>query len=163
MESYLSYLAGILDGEGSIMVKKTTYRRRSERWRDMISPEYFARVSVKNANEEVIGLFEENFGGRKWQDKRPYPSKGGFRTNKRMWCYESTCRQATNLVERLLPYLRIKKPQAEKIIELREAKKRARVSPRKKDETGFHGKPYRDETVAEFERIYQEVKRLNGH
>jgi len=156
-EKIFAYLAGLIDGEGSIMIKKSTYRMRSPRWKDMIHPEYSPRVTMKNTNKEVIFLLKRVFGGSVRKDRKVYQGKNSFKSKRVMWAYDVHDRQAYNLVRALYPYLIIKKPQAEVILELEYAK----MNAKRVHTPGFYGKPYNSETIARFEELYQKIKRLN--
>jgi len=91
----LAYMAGIVDGEGSINLIKASSRHRHP------AGEIYAQLGVTNTNEWVIRWFQYTFGGSINKDK-----KGCYRWN-------VTHRKAAKILRVLLPYLRIKKPQAE--------------------------------------------------
>jgi len=151
----LAYLAGLVDGEGSLMIRKSTYRMRTPK--DMKRPQYSPRVGMKNINKTVLLLLKTKFGGIVFEEKRIYNSKSGFRRNRKLWCYDVHDRQAYNLVASLYPYLIIKKPQADTIFQLLEAKKVAT----REHSSSFYGKPYDDASVDRFEELYQKIRRLN--
>jgi DNA modification methylase len=153
----LAYLAGIIDGEGSLSIKKSTYRMRSEKHRDMKHPEYSPRVSVKNLNKDVLMLLRQEFGGCVYREKQIYQGRNSFKRNRILWAYDVHSRRAYNLVKTLYPFLIIKKPQAEIILQLEQVKKDAKreYSP------GFYGKPYDKETIDKLESLYQKMKKVN--
>lgn len=156
----LAYMAGILDGEGSIMIKKSTYRLRSPKYGDCKNPQYIGRVSLKNTCEEVVKLFKEMFGGRYYKNKKIYYSRNGYRPNKIMHEYDAQHRIAYEICRKLYPFLRIKEQQAKKVLELEELKRQARQE-RDKNSPGVGGKPYKKEFIEKFEKLYQEVRTLN--
>ena len=160
-ETILAYLAGFIDGEGSLMIRKNNYRVINPKYGDCKNPQYSPRVGVKNTREEPLILLKETFGGYLQKDKKIYPSISGFKSNKPIYVYSAEHNIAYLVVETLLPYLIIKKKQAEVILELRETKKEA-TKNRYKNNAEFHGKPYRQESILKFEQLYNEVKILNG-
>lgn len=114
-----AYLAGILDGEGYVGIKKSTYGMRHGHCK---SPMYSERVQVKMSVKEIPELFQKEFGGGLMQDRKIYQSKTGFTNNSKMWVYRATDVVASNLLKTLLPYLRLKKPQATYCLKLRKSK-----------------------------------------
>jgi hypothetical protein len=102
----LAYFAGIVDGEGSIVIhaQHQSKGKYSDRKR-MTS--YVLTVSVANTNEWIIRQLQFSFGG--------YVGITAHRNAYRRTCYEwnITSVRAMNFLIMLLPYLKIKKPQAE--------------------------------------------------
>jgi hypothetical protein len=98
----LAYLAGILDGEGYIGVKRSANPGR-------VTPGHHARVSVKmNTPAPAVALLAETFGGR-------HASENG----RAMMCWQVTDAAAERTLRALLPYLRVKREQAENALALR--------------------------------------------
>lgn len=113
----LAYLAGIVDGEGTISIKTEHSTRPCTIY-----------LTVANTNYEMIKIFEVEFGGkvrlRKWSENQIKRGSNNWKN-----CYEwiLTKRQASNAVFKLYPYLKIKKRQAQLI--LRVARIRAAYPP----------------------------------
>jgi hypothetical protein len=97
-----AYLAGLFDGEGCI----TIYERRITTKRKM-SP-YSLRLNLSSTHSGVIQWLHQRFGGWVYAyDNRQYKQTAiGFR-------WHSAARHAAYLLEAMLPYLIIKKPEAE--------------------------------------------------
>lgn len=100
-------MAGFFDGEGCIGISK---RQRTENY-----IEYAVRISIGQNDGAIMDWIQENYGGNVYLVKRD---------NSFMWV-------ATNLVahkvlERMLPYLKYKKPQALLAISFRDIPKSAR-------------------------------------
>jgi len=94
----LAYTAGIVDGEGNICIAKQNKYNNSK-----------IELRVTNTNEWLPQWLKMQFGGRVYLMKdssRKPNAKDGFR-------WRVTARQAGKVLELLLPYLQIKKPQAE--------------------------------------------------
>lgn len=159
-EIIFAYLAGLMDGEGSFMIRKSFYRVRNKKYGDCKNPMYTPRVGVKNTNREVIELMKSIFGGHMSKEKRVYQSKNGHKRRKILYIYNAEHRIALNICEKLLPYLIIKKEQAKLLLELDKLKEKAKKD-RDKSIKGFHGKPYKKEYIEKFEELYQRVKELN--
>ena len=90
----LAYVAGIIDGEGWICIKNTKTSAS-------------VKVGVGNTNEWLICWLQFSFGGsvcvkKKW-----------IANQKQQWGWDLSTRQASEFLKLILPYLRIKRPQAE--------------------------------------------------
>lgn len=92
----LAYLAGLVDGEGTISIKTEGKTRP-----------HTVYLHVSNTNENVIALCEEAFGGRrrlrKWKNKKWKPC----------WEWILTKEKACEAIRKLRPFLRIKQKQAD--------------------------------------------------
>jgi len=91
----LSYLAGFFDGEGCISI---LHNKRSRGWT--------FTCTVATAGGYMPTLFCLNFGGRLRVAQR---KRGGHPITYWVVCHT----KALNFLEIILPYLRLKKPQAE--------------------------------------------------
>ena len=102
MEISWQYLAGFLDGEGSI---GTTHSGKSR----LVT----GRVTIANTNHELLHLLKAQFGGS--VSVRKAGSKPGWRPfGSVTW----TGRKAQYILERVLPYLILKREQAELCLQL---------------------------------------------
>ena len=94
------YLAGIVDGEGYIFIvfSKSTQN-------------YLCGVYIKNTNKRVLEIFVKYFGGKINFRKSSKPNEKD--------CYTWTCFgfKAAELCRKVLPYLIIKRKQAELLLE----------------------------------------------
>lgn len=122
----LIYLAGLWDGEGSFMLVKTSTRNKKDPkdYSPKAHGQFFqipinrtptAQVcmTVNGIQENVMQIFKDNYDGVLHLIKNP-PSKN--KNGKPVLMWRATSRKATTLAKDLLPYLRIKKRQAEIII-----------------------------------------------
>lgn len=104
-ETELAWVAGFIDGEGSIGIIKT-YGRHGQ------SPTYLIRLEVSNTNREIITFLRDLFGGGLQPDKKRNPAwKDSYK-----WVVAA--KQAKDIIEQITPYLRLKKQQAELALEL---------------------------------------------
>lgn len=90
----LSYLAGIIDGEGTIGIFKHKQA-------------YRITLKVANTSEQLIIYLHENFGGNKMG---PYNDKK--ENHKDMFEWHCTSRKAIEIIEKVKPYLIVKNTQA---------------------------------------------------
>jgi len=101
----LSYLAGIIDGEGTIGI----YHNRK-------SGEYQARFYIVNTDKRLIDWIVENFGGSVYS--RINPKHKNWK-RKYEWCL--TGKRIDKIIEGLIPFLLIKKDKAKIVLQLRKS------------------------------------------
>lgn len=147
----LAYAAGVIDSDGTIGIKRSTYGLRVRG--DAKQPIYSERVAVKQVTAGAVDLLHELFGGTRRTEKR------GCGVPMQVW--QCTDRQAADCLVRVLPYLRIKRAQADNCLILRQAKeqsKRARVAVGR----GHAGGASRPQNLSDaMEAAYQRAKTLN--
>jgi intein/homing endonuclease len=114
MEIEKAYLAGLFDGEGSVGLTACSQRGR-------ISRAYPLAVSISNTHIETIKSLKNLFGGSTWIKKR--------RNKKYQPCMQWTLssQQGLAFLKMIIPYLRIKKEQAEIGIKFINGRKRSSV------------------------------------
>ena len=106
----LAYTAGIMDGEGSIMIQKTQgYTKLSDHYFRLI-------VVIANTDSWLIVWLHTTYGGYMYDT----PAKPGC---KPLFTWRITGKPAKVFLESILPYLHIKKPQAELAIKFQGNKK----------------------------------------
>ena len=96
----LSYIAGIIDGEGSIGINKIINYNGTK------TPYYRLLVQVDMVDGCIPQWLYESFGGSILARKRKEPRRA-------ITQWQIANKQATEFLQAILPYLRIKKPQAE--------------------------------------------------
>lgn len=97
----LAYVAGIVDGEGYIGISadhRNRYNSNRPCWR--------LRVSVTNTNEWLMQYLKFSFGGS-------ISIKGGKGNKKPCYDWVLNRGHAAEFLKLILPYLRLKRPQAE--------------------------------------------------
>lgn len=132
----IAYIAGFFDGEGCVCVHhagKETENKKSI---------YILTATIANTNKSVMDYLHSVLGGYIAENNKII----GCKT-----CYvlHFNSRKAYKLLEKLLPYLRVKKKQAELTMKLRDIitnKKRRKLN---------------DEDIKERELIRQEMLELN--
>ena len=133
-DTEMLYLAGIIDGEGTIGISKLSKRL------------YQIRLSVGNTSEGLIDYLQDNYGGNKFG---PYKQKGEKRKDKFQW--DCNGNKAIELIKQIEPYLIIKQPQAELVLKSWE-------DTFKWDYTGRETPRY---ALDKRKNLYQQMKKLN--
>jgi hypothetical protein len=104
----LAYVAGIIDGEDWVTIKE-------KRVKDKLISRAI-KVGVGNTNEWLIKWLQFSFGG----SVRIHEGTGN---QKRRWDWDISTRQAKYFLELVLPYLRMKRPQAELALKFQNRRK----------------------------------------
>ena len=149
----LAYLAGVMDSDGTIGIKKSTYSMRVTK--DSSQPSYSERLSLRQVEPQAVDLFRDLFGGSR------YMTKPSARRGKMLHTWAATDLRAAAALRAIRPYLRIKAPQADNAMSLRvvkERSKRARVARGR----GHVGSARRLQALSDsMEEHYQRAKWLN--
>lgn len=156
----IAYIAGLIDGEGYIGIKRGTKRK------DCFNRAYHARIQVRMVDEPSIKFLVETLGGNYYKES-PTAAKG-----RPLFCYQCSDRAAEHVLRTVLPYLRIKKQSAETVLELRKLQSDS-IKHRTKV-TGYRAFPnqygtvryvpnlsYSDEYIAMCNALYERCKMLN--
>jgi hypothetical protein len=141
----LAYLAGIVDGEGYIGIKRTMRK-------DSVSPIFHERIQVRMIHEPAIKLLADTLGGNYYREKM------GQRQGRPLYCWQASDALACDILRALLPYLRIKDGNARAVLELRASKadpaSRRRGSPARRAMCPL--------IVAHRQTLYAHCKALNA-
>jgi hypothetical protein len=152
----LAYLAGIVDGEGYIGVKRSSHPGR-------VTCGHHARISVKmNAPAPAVRLLHDTFGGRCAPEN-----------DRAMLCWQVTDLAAERTLIELLPYLIVKRAQADNVLALRSWQASSRQHRTKVVGTrpfpNAHGtvriiptRTLSDSYIARCDEFWQRGKTLNG-
>lgn len=139
-----AYLAGIIDGEGSITIRKVTSKKTLALTKRK-SPWYHPAVSLGMMWEGIPALLYDTFGGSCYTERAP-----SHRTLYR-WALMGN-KQIVPVLKALLPYLRVKQEQALMLLEflagwvdLRTVKGEAKI-----------------EELQRREDLYQQMRKLNA-
>lgn len=113
----LAYLAGIVDGEGSLCV----YRVNPAKYNRYQTPNFRAVLNISNTRKELVEWLDENFSNFNSGHKKHRRSIFKKNSTHERWIYEWVVQgyRLQDICEQLLPYLVLKKRQAELIIEFR--------------------------------------------
>lgn len=105
-ELKVAYAAGLMDGEGSVIIHKS---KRS----------YWLQTRITNTDRGLLEFMKRNFGGFIAKQGAAGPNSGPRRT-KECWYWAITTNQAAAFLVEVIPYLIVKKPQAEIAIEFQD-------------------------------------------
>ena len=153
----LAYIAGQVDGEGTISIRRGA--RSRVRIDATLFEEYSASLSVAQKDRAILEWLRATFGGGSIIQIKA----GGFNRENYTPTYywKVQARQATEAVRAIAPYLRIKKRQADVIAAFAEAKAQYRWRRRP---VGYRGGmlPTPPDLLETYRRLCTEIQTLNG-
>jgi len=152
-EADLAYCAGVIDSDGTIGVKKSSYGQRVVG--DRRSPGYSERVCVKQVERGAVDLLKQLFGGTFYVE---HPQAGARRS---LYVWQVTDRNAAACLSAVLPYLRIKRLQAENCLALRVVKAESGALRVARGRGHAGSAPRTAEHAAAMEAAYLTAKELN--
>ena len=136
------YLAGLIDGEGYIGVVKC----RRPKWKGRMNIELIPRVQINMTRaHNLLEEIKNEYNGRMYLKKRPPSAPSHWANTENL--YIEGKEKLTRLLNNILPHLRLKRKQAELILEYFKY-----ASP--------HGINSEKNLPHQF-RIYNELKKLN--
>lgn len=151
MQSYtiaqIAYLAGIIDGEGSIYIGNFSSNPKNG------TLYYQTNMEVTNTDEALIDWLITNIGGRK---NKYTPKQTPINSRRPVFRWIVSGELLTNLCHLLLPYLIIKKRQCEIMIEMR---KTFEVSNSQKGKQGIQ--PVSKEILSLRKKYFDEMQSLH--
>jgi hypothetical protein len=159
-ETDLAYIAGIIDGEGYVGVKRSNPKK------DTVSPAYHARIQVRMVDKPAIAFLANTLGGTFYKES-PHVANG-----RPLYCYQASDATAERILRTLRPHLRVKAQQADNVLAMRDLqatgrKHRTKITGYRRLDNG-RGKPkkvatkaYSDEYLAQLHEFYETAKRLN--
>lgn len=142
----LAYMAGIMDGEGCIHIHK------QKPGPSRINPTYYLSVELVMIDKWICELFRFSFGGSNVNQRK---RKEGYNT---LYTWAIIGVQATTMLKCLLPYLKLKRAQAELGIKFVTEKQ---LRNRRIDGKYYLTKPPHVAVLEEAEFIL--MKQLKGH
>jgi hypothetical protein len=148
-----AYAAGVIDSDGSIGIRLDTYAMRVRKVK--AGPVYKERVTLKQIEPQAVDLLHEAFGGSRFisapQNPRAQP----------LHSLQIVDRMASTFLEAILPFLLIKRRQAELCIELRRLKDESRKARFAYGRGHRGGGPRPDTLTAAMSELRAEIMRLN--
>ena len=137
-----SYLAGLIDAEGCFRIKK---------WKPKKKPNYVYAITLEIGNKRfpIFEFLMSRFGGSvTFIGKRPRKSQSAT------WCVSSF--SLAQIIPKIIPYLIIKKPAAEKVIEFYNT-----TIPNGGDRHSDAFKKMYTQILIDREKIVDEIHKLN--
>lgn len=152
-ETLYAYLAGAIDSDGTIGIKKSTYAMRVRK--DATQAVYSERVTLRQVTAAIPTLLRDTFGGSL------YITKPSTKNGRPLYSWAATDLKAVACVEAVRLFLTVKRAQADNVLRLRKVKVRsmaAKVRPGR-GHAGAARRPVH--LTAAMEALYLEAKRLN--
>lgn len=102
-----AYLAGFIDGEGSIGLYSTNYpKQRRKGW----SPSFFIRLAVCNTDKEIPEFLKDHYGGSCLLE---HPGQYSYSNRiAKIYRYNATGKICYEIIKDIVPYLKQKKERA---------------------------------------------------
>jgi hypothetical protein len=111
----LIYLAGYLDGDGYFFIGKFKTKKGNDHFHTIIN--------ISSINKEIIEWVKQKFGCSSWSQTRHRVGK--IRKNASIvYQVNVTGDKLTNILEKIIPFLRIKKAHAEIMLRMRQTYRR---------------------------------------
>ena len=150
-ETEKAWMAGFVDGEGLVTIMMQVRKNRP-------SPAYRACVTVTNTKREALTIFLTYYGGGIYQthEKRRDRMGKNWADSYTWYCPVSSTKQ---LLQDLLPYLRLKNKQAILVLEFI-GNKKAFARGKRMGRGG--SSPLTKEEIAFRERLRRQVRLLNS-
>jgi len=145
-QEIVAYLAGVFDGEGAVMIFKSSPRGRYK------SPIYRLVVSVTNTNRELLEFAQKHLGGNV---RGPYVRGAKWSPSYR---WEMDDDEAIEFLKNIELYTQAKLEHIKVAIEFREQISQSRTGSLGR---GHGSKPMSNVEVEAREACYQRMKRLN--
>jgi hypothetical protein len=149
----IAYLAGVIDSDGTIGIKRNTYSMRIVG--DSSAPTYSERVCVKQVEPHAVDMLTRIFSGYR------FTGNGSSERAKRLQGWQVTDRKAAACLTTLLPFLRIKRQQAENCLALRQAKEISKKQRVAKGRGHAGAAPRSAELSTQMEQLYERARELN--
>src|SRR3990167_2270479 len=142
-----AYIAGFIDGEGTITIKRTHIKE---------SRCYDVNLSVSNTNKDIIQWLQDSYGGTFHIST--------YGNDKWKTIYRWTLYRSHNLIgflQTIKPYLRIKKRHAEIVLEMNKFLGHGFVTYKRNEKGQIIEHFVNDDIRKKREELYQEIKILN--
>ena len=143
----IPYLAGILDGEGTISVQ--SYGRRYVKARNQKEPRYTAAMHITNSNEKLLKWLSELLS--EYQIKHcllKHSEREGYK--KTYHISIKGCCQSRKLIEIAIPFLIVKEEQAKSVLAWCNSREIAKAKTR--ENRGYTSKEH---------QIIESIRKLN--
>ena len=158
----IAYIAGLMDGEAYIGIKKDRGYKCQERQ----TPGFHARIQIRMVDEDAIKFIAESLGG--WY----YKEKSHCAQGRPLYSYQASDKKAELIAKIIFPYLKVKKEVAKTIIDFRTLQSQGWEHRTKitgyRDFPNSHGtirrvanRSFSDEYVDRCDSFYRQCKELN--
>jgi hypothetical protein len=107
-ESDVAYLAGLIDGEGSIQYKQYMRQRKGQK---KAYPTWSIRLEIAMTDKDVIEWCYETFNVGHWGERKVQPGK------KRQWRWRVSHRDCLEICMAIWPHVKTKLHKVEQVID----------------------------------------------
>lgn len=114
----LIYFAGIVDGEGCIHIDSYGAKGKNKNQVGQI------RLRIRHTYYPLIVWIKDTFGGSLYKCKKIQPRF------KNTWEWQVSCKKAAEILQKILPYMKVKAQQARLVIKFQETKGKAGIGRR---------------------------------
>lgn len=152
----LAYAAGVIDSDGSIRIRRDTYAMRV--LKNTLQATFSECVTIRQLETDAIDLLHAYFGG----SRRLIVTRSEVRIRQPLHSLELVDKRAATLLRSILPFLRLKGPQAELCLELRRLKDASRMARFAHGRGHRGGSPRPAAISSQMERVREQVLALNG-
>ena len=154
MDTEFAYLAGAIDSDGTIGIKRSTYAMRVRG--DAGNAIFSERVALRQVTPIIPQMLKDRFGGSLYMTK-PYSERG-----KPLYSWAATDLRAVECLRALLPHLRIKREQALNCLALRETKEASKSAKNARNRGHVGAAPRPIALTEAMEASYARAKALNA-
>jgi len=145
----LSYLAGFIDGEGSIFITKINNKKSGNVW-------YRTTVACANSDRRPIDMLRE------WTNAKAFFYRPGKKaTYKPSWQWLATGNTALKFLKDIEPYLIVKKKQAQVAIEFQEWRNTLGNTGKKRLKKEIVICEEKRQIIKKLNQMYSQPQRLN--
>lgn len=159
----IAYMAGLLDGEGYIGIKKS----KAYKCQGRATPGYSAAIQVRMVDKPGIALLADLLSGTFWREK-PHCNNG-----RPLYCWSISDLAAEKALRILRPFLLVKEKQCRLILAFRRLQANGRKHMTKivgyRDFPNSHGtvrrianKCFSNDYVARCDTFWMDCRKLNG-
>ncbi|MCI0443036.1 hypothetical protein L0152_07445 [bacterium] len=128
-EWVMAYTAGILDGEGSLVLSKSHSRKRKDGSRKSI---YQPNIQVTTSDDVITVFMKTHWGGALCIRKRTYLNPKWKDAN--MW-YLTGYKKLIPFLESVIPYLQLKRAKAVIMLEFCKSRNRSWINTKRSEQT----------------------------
>lgn len=142
----LQYIAGLIDGEGTLVINKHQYKSHPNR-----NLRYVPNIRINMVDLKPLRLIREQFGGSIYHNKISRKNPNWRDTF--MWNVTSST--AIRFLNAIYPYLIIKKKQADILYKLYDT-----ISSSRESRSSRKSKFLTNEVVKEREKLFRDIKAI---
>lgn len=134
-----AYLAGIIDGEGYVGIMKMRKGNKSK-WCYKNDYAYVPVIKIAMIDKELITWLKESYGGN-FETRKARPNA------RESYCWTARKSKVNDILQKVYPYLRVKKKHAEIIFKYQNTNNGA-------------GHPISEENWAKRDKLFKELRQL---